>query len=70
MAHTPMKRALGGTVPAEKCPYQSFVGGDGMQTAVDTRDNNIIYGGFQFDFIISGSIKKRNSECITPQRMI
>jgi photosystem II stability/assembly factor-like uncharacterized protein len=29
-------------------PYKSIMGGDGMQVAVDTRDNNTIYTGYQF----------------------
>jgi photosystem II stability/assembly factor-like uncharacterized protein len=29
-------------------PYKMLLGGDGMQVAVDTRDNNILYTGFQF----------------------
>ncbi len=29
-------------------PYKSIMGGDGMQVAIDTRDNNTIYTGFQF----------------------
>ncbi|MEM7105943.1 MAG: glycosyl hydrolase [Bacteroidota bacterium] len=29
-------------------PYQSIMGGDGMQIAVDTRDNNTVYTGYQF----------------------
>jgi photosystem II stability/assembly factor-like uncharacterized protein len=29
-------------------PFKSIMGGDGMQVAVDTRDNNIVYTGFQF----------------------
>jgi photosystem II stability/assembly factor-like uncharacterized protein len=29
-------------------PYESLLGGDGMQVAVDTRDNNTVYTGFQF----------------------
>jgi len=29
-------------------PYKELIGGDGMQIAVDTRDNNTIYTGFQF----------------------
>ena len=29
-------------------PYKSIMGGDGMQVAVDTRDNNTVYTGFQF----------------------
>jgi photosystem II stability/assembly factor-like uncharacterized protein len=29
-------------------PYQSIMGGDGMQVAIDSRNRNIIYTGFQF----------------------
>ncbi len=29
-------------------PYKTIMGGDGMQTAIDTRDNNTVYTGFQF----------------------
>lgn len=29
-------------------PYKSIMGGDGMQIAVDTRDNNTVYTGYQF----------------------
>ncbi|MEM1218748.1 MAG: glycosyl hydrolase [Bacteroidota bacterium] len=29
-------------------PYREIMGGDGMQIAVDTRDNNIVYTGYQF----------------------
>ncbi len=29
-------------------PYKSIMGGDGMYVAVDTRDNNTIYTGYQF----------------------
>ena len=29
-------------------PYKSIYGGDGMQVAVDTRDNNTVYTGLQF----------------------
>jgi len=29
-------------------PYKELIGGDGMQIAVDTRDNETIYTGFQF----------------------
>lgn len=31
-----------------KYPWQLLMWGDGMQTAVDTRDNNTVYTGFQF----------------------
>ncbi|MBE2279388.1 MAG: glycosyl hydrolase [Ignavibacteriaceae bacterium] len=29
-------------------PYKSLLGGDGMQTAIDSRNNNILYTGYQF----------------------
>ncbi len=29
-------------------PYKEKMGGDGMQVAIDTRDNNIMYTGYQF----------------------
>jgi photosystem II stability/assembly factor-like uncharacterized protein len=29
-------------------PFKSIMGGDGMQVAVDTRDNNTVYTGYQF----------------------
>jgi len=31
-----------------KYPYQSLMGGDGMQVQIDNRDNNIVYTGYQF----------------------
>ena len=31
-----------------KYPYESLLGGDGMQVAVDTRNNQTVYTGFQF----------------------
>lgn len=31
-----------------KYPYQRLLGGDGMQVQVDTRDNTIVYAGYQF----------------------
>ncbi|MDW7694971.1 glycosyl hydrolase [Flammeovirgaceae bacterium SG7u.111] len=31
-----------------KYPYQSIMGGDGMQVEIDTRDNATVYTGFQF----------------------
>lgn len=31
-----------------KYPYKSIMGGDGMQVAIDTRDNETVYTGFQF----------------------
>lgn len=48
-------------------PYKSFVGGDGMQTAVDTRDNNTIYGGFQFGFYFRINKQTGKRTRITPR---
>ncbi len=31
-----------------KYPYQSLIGGDGMQIQIDNRDHNVVYTGFQF----------------------
>ena len=48
-------------------PYQSIMGGDGMQIAVDTRDNNTVYTGFQFGnyFRVNKSTGERKG--ITPK---
>lgn len=44
-------------------PYQNLMGGDGMQVAVDTRDNNLVYTGFQFGYYyrINQKTEKRKS---------
>ncbi len=41
-------------------PYEQIGGGDGMQVAVDTRDNNIVYTGSQFGFYFR--LNKRTGE--------
>ncbi len=48
-------------------PYESIMGGDGMQVAVDHRDNNIVYTGFQFGnyFRINRATKER--KYLTPK---
>ncbi|MEO1260306.1 MAG: glycosyl hydrolase [Bacteroidota bacterium] len=48
-------------------PYKSFVGGDGMQTAVDTRDNVTVYGGLQFGNYYRVNTKTGARNRITPQ---
>lgn len=50
-----------------KYPFQSLLGGDGMQVEIDTRDNNTIYAGFQFGYYYR--IDKNNGETkmIKPQ---
>ncbi|MCB0549959.1 MAG: glycosyl hydrolase, partial [Phaeodactylibacter sp.] len=48
-------------------PYRAIQGGDGMQVAIDTRDNETVYTGFQFGnyFRINTHTNKR--EYITPK---
>ncbi|TXB64934.1 WD40/YVTN/BNR-like repeat-containing protein [Phaeodactylibacter luteus] len=48
-------------------PYKSIMGGDGMQVAVDTRSNDIVYTGYQFGnyFRINTQTGKRSY--ITPK---
>ena len=48
-------------------PYQSLIGGDGMQVAVDTRDNNTVYTGFQFGFYFRINRSAGHSKRITPR---
>ncbi|MCF8280249.1 MAG: hypothetical protein K9J45_07635 [Bacteroidales bacterium] len=48
-------------------PYKSILGGDGMQVAVDTRDNETVYTGFQFGNYYRINRSSRESERITPQ---
>ena len=48
-------------------PYKSLLGGDGMQVAVDTRDNQTIYTGFQFGNYYRVNKNTGKSDYITPQ---
>lgn len=48
-------------------PYQSLIGGDGMQVQIDSRDHTTVYTGFQFGnyFRVNNKTRKRNY--ITPK---
>ncbi|MDX1666338.1 MAG: glycosyl hydrolase, partial [Saprospiraceae bacterium] len=48
-------------------PYEQIMGGDGMQVAVDTRDNTTVITGFQFGNYFRIDTKSRRSTRITPQ---
>jgi len=48
-------------------PYKSIMGGDGMQVAVDTRDNNTVYTGFQFGFYFRLNLANGKRTMIKPQ---
>ncbi|HQU99585.1 MAG TPA: glycosyl hydrolase [Bacteroidia bacterium] len=47
-------------------PYKFLLGGDGMQTQVDRRDNNVIYTGFQFGFYYRMDKNGNNAVSIQP----
>lgn len=49
-------------------PYTSLLGGDGMQVAVDNRDNSTVYTGFQFGNYFRIDQKTGKSKPITPKQ--
>jgi len=51
-------------------PYETIMGGDGMQVQIDSRDNNTVYTGFQFGnyFRINSATKER--KYITPKHKL
>ncbi len=48
-------------------PYKSIGGGDGMQVQIDTRDNNIVYGGSQFGSYYRVNLETEERIFIKPQ---
>ncbi len=48
-------------------PYSELVGGDGMQVAVDTRNNEIVYTGFQFGNYYRFNTRTEERKFITPK---
>ncbi len=48
-------------------PYRSIQGGDGMQVAIDTRDNNTVYTGFQFGNYFRINTATEERAYITPK---
>ncbi len=48
-------------------PYERIMGGDGMQVAIDTRDNNTVYTGFQFGNYFRINTKTGDRKRITPR---
>ena len=51
-------------------PYDSYLGGDGMQVQVDFRDNNTLYTGYQFGHYYRIDMATRESEYITPRHKL
>jgi len=48
-------------------PYKNIMGGDGMQVAIDARDNNTVYTGYQFGNYYRINKSKRDYDYITPK---
>ncbi len=48
-------------------PYKRLMGGDGMQVAIDTRDNNTVYTGYQFGNYFRINTTTSESKRITPR---
>ena len=53
-----------------KYPYQSIMGGDGMQVEIDTRDNQTVYTGFQFGNYFRVHKEKGSRKRITPKHQL
>ena len=50
-----------------KYPYERLMGGDGMQVAVDTRENEVVYTGYQFGNYFRINTKTGDRKYITPK---
>lgn len=48
-------------------PYKRIMGGDGMQTEIDSRDNKTVYTGFQFGFYYRINRETNERKKITPK---
>ena len=51
-------------------PYERIMGGDGMQVAIDTRDNETVYTGYQFGNYFRINTKTRKRKYITPRHKL
>ncbi|HHJ52372.1 MAG TPA: glycosyl hydrolase [Caldithrix abyssi] len=51
-------------------PYRSIMDGDGMQIAVDTRDNNTVYTGYQFGNYFRIDLQSGEQKQITPKHKL
>ena len=51
-------------------PWKSIMGGDGMQVAVDTRNNQTVYTGFQFGNYFRINTKTNQRDYITPKHKL
>lgn len=51
-------------------PYERLMGGDGMQVAVDTRDNSTVYTGYQFGNYFRINTESGDRKYITPRHTL
>ncbi|MEP0987627.1 glycosyl hydrolase [Ekhidna sp.] len=51
-------------------PYERLMGGDGMQVAVDTRDNSTVYTGYQFGNYFRINTETGDRKYITPRHKL
>ena len=51
-------------------PFKSIMGGDGMQIAIDTRDNNTVYTGFQFGNYYRINVETGKTVPISPRHKL
>ncbi len=51
-------------------PYQSIMGGDGMQIQIDSRDNETVYTGFQFGNYFRQNTRTKERAYITPKHKL
>ncbi|MEZ4990672.1 MAG: glycosyl hydrolase [Saprospiraceae bacterium] len=60
-------RSSRGWMASGQYSYREILGGDGMQVAVDTRDNNTVYTGFQFGNYFRINLQTEQRKSITPK---
>lgn len=53
-----------------KYPYESIMGGDGMQIAIDTRNNDVVYTGYQFGNYYRIDLSSEDYQYITPEHQL
>lgn len=51
-------------------PWKSIIGGDGMQVQVDSRDNSILYAGYQFGNYFRIDLKNNDYKPIQPKHQL
>lgn len=51
-------------------PFKNLMGGDGMQVAIDTRNNDVVYTGYQFGNYYRITKSKNEFKYITPEHKL